>query len=326
MFDAGSWLESLNIYIVENIVHSVVALAVIWLALAMFKVRDPASRTRLLLLPLVLPIFTPIVFYWLFPERQGMLVLPLDKVFSLRSAFDDPAQWVALSNVLGLALAGIAVFLLLKGALSVVAMLWLPRKFQPVEKGEDRHLDALLSGTTPAGAAAEPRVLLSPSSAVACFSFGLRKQYLVISHGLLQRLDASAIKAAVAHELGHVRRHDGWLGFSLVSLRHILFFNPVVHLLSRRLRLEAEMAADDVALSTGMSRLAYARALVTVSRLSLAPQPSFLGSNTFSSGAWALRQRVKHILEPGLYSKGSLHKWLPPVAALLLPVVLFFLC
>jgi len=326
VFNADSWLESLNIYVVENIVHSVVALGIVWLVLALFRIRDPISRMRLLLLPLVLPIFTPIAFYWLFPERQGMWVLPLDKVLSIRSVFDDPARWEAFSRVAGLGLAVVAVFLLLKVAITVIAVTSLPRRFHAVQKGENSHLDALLSAATRGSSPARPQVLLSPSTSVESFSFGLRKPYLVISLGLLRRLGDSDIRAALAHELGHIRRHDGWLAFLLVSLRHILIFNPVVHLLGHRLRLESEMAADDAALGIGISRLAYAQALLTVSRLSLARQPSYLGSNTFSSGTRALRQRVHHILEPSPSSQRTLHKWLPVMASALLLGVLFFLC
>ncbi|MBI4297306.1 MAG: M56 family metallopeptidase [Chloroflexi bacterium] len=326
MFHAGSWLESLNIYIVENIVHSAVALGLVWLILALFKIKEPALRIKFLLLPLALPIFTPILFYLLFPQRQGMSVLPVDKMLNLRAAFPDPALWKAVSSLLTAALLVVAAFLLLKGALSLFSLLWLPRRFRQIKKGENSQLDAILETDGARAGNRRPKVLLSPSSEVLCCSFGLVKPYLLISYGLLLRLNDSQIEAVVAHEVGHIRRRDGWLGFALVTLRHILFFNPVVHLVSRRLRLESEMAADDAALGRGLDRSTYAQTLVAVCRLAAAPQAAHLGWSAFSAGAWALRRRVEHVLEPGSISGSSYQRWLPVPMAVGLLVILFFLC
>ena len=68
-------------------------------------------------------------------------------------------------------------------------------------------------------------------------------------------------RAVLAHELAHVRqRHfPAWLVSQLAVVTH--FYHPLVHWLSRRLRLELELAADALAATTFTDRRHYAAAL-----------------------------------------------------------------
>lgn len=68
--------------------------------------------------------------------------------------------------------------------------------------------------------------------------------------------------AAVAHELAHVRRAD-WLVHCVATAVVALFwFHPAVWWARSRLVLEAEHAADDAVLATGIAPSAYAELLV----------------------------------------------------------------
>lgn len=322
MFEAGSLLRSVNIYVVENVLHSAVALALVWLVLSIFKVRDPGTRIRLLLLPALVPLLSPILLYLLFTQRQSMPVLSLDKVLNLDIALNAFSLGPALGRFLTLALAAVALLLLLKGVVSIAALLYLPRRFHPLAPGDDPRLDAVLARA----GMARPRVLLSSGRGYLCCAFGLFRPYLALSTDLLQGLSDAELEAALAHELGHLKRRDDWLSFTLLTLRNILFFNPVVHLLCRRLLREAEQASDDLALSYGPDRLAYAQALVKVSRLSLKTRQHRLMDTRFASRGLVLKQRVEHILEPAHPPIPRGHRWLPLGVTALLPVVLFFLC
>ena len=68
-------------------------------------------------------------------------------------------------------------------------------------------------------------------------------------------------RAVLAHELSHVaERHvPQWLVSQVATVPH--FYHPLVHWLGRRLRLEQELAADDLAARTLGSRRRYADAL-----------------------------------------------------------------
>jgi beta-lactamase regulating signal transducer with metallopeptidase domain len=71
-------------------------------------------------------------------------------------------------------------------------------------------------------------------------------------------------RAVVAHELAHAARQDfAWVMLSSWT-RIVLFFHPVVHALIHRLRLEQELAADQLAAGKLGNAKAYGRALASL--------------------------------------------------------------
>jgi beta-lactamase regulating signal transducer with metallopeptidase domain len=82
-------------------------------------------------------------------------------------------------------------------------------------------------------------------------------------------LDAPALlRAALLHELAHVRRRDGVGRVLQLAASALLFWWPVVRFVHRRLELAREAACDAYALEAGdVSRVAYARLLVQMAEL-----------------------------------------------------------
>jgi beta-lactamase regulating signal transducer with metallopeptidase domain len=71
-------------------------------------------------------------------------------------------------------------------------------------------------------------------------------------------------RAVVAHELAHAARQDfAWVMLSSWT-RIVLFFHPIVHALVHRLRLEQELAADQLAAGKLGNAKAYGRALASL--------------------------------------------------------------
>lgn len=96
------------------------------------------------------------------------------------------------------------------------------------------------------------------------------------------------------HELAHIRRHD-WATQMLASCCCALhWFNPLVWWISRRMRVERELACDDLVLSSGTEPTRYAETLVQLAgrfhrRRSLAAIPMADQSR--------LEQRMRAILD-----------------------------
>ena len=90
-------------------------------------------------------------------------------------------------------------------------------------------------------------------------------------------------RVVLAHELAHVRRHDGATQLVAEALRVIHWFNPLVSLSCRRLRQESEYACDDAVLSGGVEPTEYATHLLEVAR-------HVSGHNR----AWALAPAIAH--------------------------------
>ncbi|MDB6139533.1 MAG: family metallopeptidase, partial [Verrucomicrobiaceae bacterium] len=87
--------------------------------------------------------------------------------------------------------------------------------------------------------------------------FGIVRPVILLPRGLADSCDAASLKLILLHELAHLQRRDLWaqVAASLVIALH--WFNPVVWWAARRLRAEAEMAADARALRCTDAREAH---------------------------------------------------------------------
>ena len=74
------------------------------------------------------------------------------------------------------------------------------------------------------------------------------------------------MRVVLWHELAHIRRGDWIVQMSVELLRAIFWFNPLLWVLSRRLRLESEHACDDEVMSRGVDAPDYATHLVDLAR------------------------------------------------------------
>ena len=80
---------------------------------------------------------------------------------------------------------------------------------------------------------------------------GLRRPVVVLPGRLAGSLDRSQLRQAVLHELAHVKRRDLLWSWPAEIARMFYFFNPIVHWVCYRLRLERELACDQLAMAFG---------------------------------------------------------------------------
>jgi beta-lactamase regulating signal transducer with metallopeptidase domain len=109
-----------------------------------------------------------------------------------------------------------------------------------------------------------PPVLLT-SEAISPLVCGVFRAVLVLPAGLLTSIDEAACRQVVLHELAHVKRRDLLWGWLPEIARSLYFFNPVGHWVCSRIRLERELACDQVAMAySGKDAGDYALTLVQV--------------------------------------------------------------
>src|ERR1043166_4456586 len=80
-------------------------------------------------------------------------------------------------------------------------------------------------------------------------------------------LTPGQLEAVIAHELGHLRRHDHLFHLLQTFAEPLLFYPPAVWWVSRRVRTERELVCDDLAVAATGDALTYARALTQLERL-----------------------------------------------------------
>ncbi|HEU4365585.1 MAG TPA: M56 family metallopeptidase [Candidatus Krumholzibacteria bacterium] len=103
------------------------------------------------------------------------------------------------------------------------------------------------------------------------------------------------LAAVLLHELAHVRRRDGlWMHAARV-VAAVFWFHPLVWVLSRHARCEAERACDDVVLASGVRGSDYAAHLVDIARGAM-NRDACAGSALAFAARSTLEQRIISIL------------------------------
>jgi len=133
-----------------------------------------------------------------------------------------------------------------------------------------------------------PRLVVG-DPAVGPHVVGALRPIIVVPPALLE--DPVLLRAALLHELAHVRRRDALGRLVQLAATAVFWFWPIVRFASRRLELARESACDAWALEAGeVSRPAYARLLVQMTQLRAPATPL--------AAPHALGARVDYVLEP----------------------------
>jgi Zn-dependent protease with chaperone function len=268
-------------YVGLAILHGCVAAAFVEALLQVWRVHAPGQRIALRFLALAAPIVLPGLLALVAPSRGTA-------VFAIRWALFSGARWdvvqVAGSGLAQLAttvLAGIGVLLFLRDGLPFLTDRI--RRENDEEQAPASHparprVAALLAGLPAAGLATPPdvRVLSTPDAVL--FASGLGRPALTISTGTCDRLDDDELRAAIAHELEHLRRRDPALGWVLLVMRALQCFSPAAQIVGRQIVQEIERRSDHHVAERGMAP-ALARAIRRLSsagtpRTDLAPDSS----------------------------------------------------
>jgi len=114
--------------------------------------------------------------------------------------------------------------------------------------------------------------------------------------GKVEVLSEEELKAAIAHELGHLARYDGLWNVLTGVVVAVFFFQPLNAVALRRLKEAREEAADEWALRLTRSPLALARCLARVGAMVLPDRVKPLLITTLVGPESSLVRRVQLIL------------------------------
>ncbi|MBN1420856.1 MAG: hypothetical protein JXP34_18945 [Planctomycetes bacterium] len=144
---------------------------------------------------------------------------------------------------------------------------------------------------------------------------GVRSPAIVLPEGDAGD-EGEAIDAALLHELAHLKRRDvAWNGLAHLA-RALLFFQPLVWLLARRLEDASDLACDDTVVACGLRPKAYAHALLAwAARERPSWREALAGAGVIRFRS-SLGQRVARILDGSL--PRALHARVPVIAIVLL--------
>jgi hypothetical protein len=133
--------------------------------------------------------------------------------------------------------------------------------------------------------------------------------------------DEDRVRIVLAHELAHIRRGDWLVQLMAEVLRSVYWFNPVVWISCRRLRLESEQACDDAVLEMGVEGGAYATELIDLARAFKSRQ-MFLPAAAIARSS-SLERRVRAMLNVRL-NREPITRRMSIAAAVLLAAITVF--
>ncbi len=138
------------------------------------------------------------------------------------------------------------------------------------------------------------KVLVRESAqVVAPILVGWLKPVILLPVGLGARMPIDQIEVILAHELVHVRRLDVWANAAQIAIETLLFYHPVVAWLGRCVRQDRELCCDAAVADSGLDRLTYARALLSLAEDHRRPAPTRLA---LAATGGVLLNRIEHLL------------------------------
>jgi beta-lactamase regulating signal transducer with metallopeptidase domain len=120
---------------------------------------------------------------------------------------------------------------------------------------------------------------------------GWLRPVVLLPVSLISGFTPDQLRAILAHELAHIRRHDFIVNILQRCVESILFYHPAVWWLSKRIRAEREHCCDDIAIRVCGSRRIYAEALIEMER-SRQPRPIL----TVAAADGVVLQRFRRVL------------------------------
>ncbi len=230
--------------------------------LSVWNVRRPGTRLRFWLLALAIPVLLPLVLALLAPVRAS-------EPFRRNVALFVASRWAALplgawhlGSVVTVAVAAAGAVLFLRDLVPALRQGVRVRGHGEGNDPREREVVECIAAHAARRAVAPPAAALIPDDEAAyLYCRGLVRPVVAVSTGALAALSAEELDAALAHEVAHVASGHLVLGWGLIALRSLFFFNPLTQIVGRTAVLEMERAADDEAAAATGRPSAVASAL-----------------------------------------------------------------
>lgn len=241
-----------GMYVVQSVFHAMIASAIVGAVIFAWDIKQPLIRQRLRLIGILLTVVSFPV-YQLFNPNRG------DVFFRLNSLFDT--RRLLFFEVFGVPMVTLFVFVIFVTLLLFIFQEMIPMLMSFVEKfrGEldiedEKHKLSEVSLTKLQRAldeldVMEEMVIVFDEDELEIFSSTGLNPKIYLSTGLIARFDVRHLKAAIAHEIGHISRTRVPMLVFAYLLRLVMFFNPFIMIAFRKMVNEEEKICDDIAIA-----------------------------------------------------------------------------
>lgn len=246
--------------VIQNVLHALVGAIVVHHAIRAWAISNPVIRQRLFVLVVLCPPFLQPLYQLVDPERGSISfrlvsVFDVNRWFSLELLGLSPVGWI-----LVLILAGTSAVFMLQEMIPIIRHGY-GAGHTPTEEEGPEELEQLVSDAASEFQTDKPHVYIVEGDGPAISSTSGREPGIFISRGLFNSVDREQLKAAILHEMAHIERNKKPLLIAVFIFRIIMFFNPVVLLIFRKVVQEEEKICDDLSVDRTGNSQALARVL-----------------------------------------------------------------
>ena len=136
----------------------------------------------------------------------------------------------------------------------------------------DPHVRGMLADLARSVGVSRPVRLLQTALLRTPAVIGWVRPAILVPASLVTGLPPEQLRALLAHELAHIRRWDYLVNLGQMLVETLLFFNPAVWYVSRRIRRTREECCDDQAVASCGRATVYATALLEAARAGAQPR------------------------------------------------------
>jgi hypothetical protein len=232
-----------GVYVVQAFLHSLCAAVIAHRAIVDWNIRSAVVRQKFHLIAVFAPVVSYPLYQWIDPGRGSV-------DFRLRALFDS-GRWVGV-ELWNTVPVGLLFVLVLAGATAVFVFQELipilrhrsgpsdpAARIEPAATGSP----AMLAAEGLAGEAPDIRIAEDDDPAI--HSVIGRDPAIYLTTGLLRSLQPVELRAAIAHEVAHMRRSRRPLLMVAYVVRVVLFFSAGTLVAFRKAAAEEEKICDD---------------------------------------------------------------------------------
>ncbi|WP_106498327.1 BlaR1 family beta-lactam sensor/signal transducer [Lentibacillus sp. Marseille-P4043] len=142
----------------------------------------------------------------------------------------------------------------------------------------------------------DPLVLAESQLIKSPLTFGIFKTYVILPRHAETWLSMDEIKYILLHELHHYKYKDIATNYLIVLFQTLYWFNPLIWMAFKKMRLDREIACDSAVLNTldQNQHAAYGHTIIMFADKSYLPR-NFTMTNQLASSKKQLKKRIEHI-------------------------------
>jgi Zn-dependent protease with chaperone function len=228
-----------------------------------WHIHNPLTKFRYRIMTLALPVCMLPLYYLINSGRSSFSFQQDSAIFSMNKWLSlEIWDLVPLRIIFMLILAGTSFVFFLQEVMPVMRDVF-ARKGRARRSNfySDPGIDDLAGQMSEKLGIDPPPVTVLEDSNPFIFTSGSRNHAIVLTSGLLELLDREQLKSAIAHELAHIARMSNATKWMIFAIRVLMFFNPIVLIVFRRIVQDDEHICDDITVSLTKSPLVLASTL-----------------------------------------------------------------